>query len=172
MENYLEFNDKRIELVNADGEWWVAIKPICEALNVNYERQRQNIQEDEILNQLPTVQQVVAADGKRREMVCLPEKFIYGWLFSIRSDSAELKAYKRICYEVLYDHFHGIVKRRAMILEQRTALRIEMSKLEDELQGNEQFEKLQSLRQLQKQLLTNLKDMDSELLKTQMTFKF
>ena len=52
IEKFLEFNGKRISVLCADGTWWVAIRPICDALEVNYNRQFQNIKEDDILGQL------------------------------------------------------------------------------------------------------------------------
>ena len=73
----------------ADGSWYVAVKPICEALNVDYTEQFKNLKEDEILSQLLCKHTTVAADNKQREMVCLPEKYIYGWLFSVKSNSPE-----------------------------------------------------------------------------------
>ncbi len=57
LEKFLEFNGKRISVLLADGSWWVAIKPICEALKVDYEGQRKNIQDDEILRLLFTASQ-------------------------------------------------------------------------------------------------------------------
>lgn len=107
IEKFLEFNGKTVTFLNVDGNWWVAIKPICDVLEVNYNRSFQNLKEDEILMQLFAEQQMVAADGRLRKMVCLPEKFIYGWLFSLRSESEGLVEFKLKCYEVLFEHFHG-----------------------------------------------------------------
>jgi len=86
---FLEFNGRNIYFLAIDGKYWIAVKPICEALKVNYNRQFQNIKSDPILVQLFAEQQMVAADGKLRKMVCLPEKFIYGWIFTIQSSSQE-----------------------------------------------------------------------------------
>ncbi|MEM7550881.1 MAG: phage antirepressor N-terminal domain-containing protein [Bacteroidota bacterium] len=104
---FLQFNGKAIYSLDVEGEYWIAIKPICEALGVDYIAQYKAVKKNEILGQLLSEQTMVDSAESRRKMVCLPEKFIYGWLFSIRSESEELKRYKLECYEVLYNHFHG-----------------------------------------------------------------
>jgi hypothetical protein len=163
LEKFLEFNGKSISLLSVDGTWWVALKPICEALNVNYERQRQNIQEDEILSQLPANQQVVAADNKLREMLCLPEKFIYGWLFSIRSDSPELKEYKLKCYEVLYNYFHGTITQRVKLLQDKNEALTDTLAIKEELEEDERHVRLKDLSKKVKLINKSLKQLDIDL---------
>lgn len=54
---------------------------------------------------------VVAEDGKKREMTCLPLDMLNGWLFGIDANRVkpEIKdkviAYQRECFKVLADHF-------------------------------------------------------------------
>lgn len=126
VKKFLEFNGKTIYFVAVDGQYWIALKPICEALNVDFEAQRKNLKEDKILCQLPSEQTVVAADGKLRKMLCLPEFFIYGWIFQIQSASEELAAYKWECYRILYEHFHGTITGRKELLSQKAKLQIEI----------------------------------------------
>lgn len=77
---FLQSKGKTIFFHAVDGEYWIAIKPICEALNINYNRSFQNLKEDEILSQLFAKQQMVGADNRLRKMISLPEKYIYGSL--------------------------------------------------------------------------------------------
>ena len=108
--NFIEFNGKKIHFVKRKGVYWIIIKSVCEALNVDYEHQRRLINEDPILGSAPSNQTVqVNGDIQKRQYFCLPEEYIYGWIFSIRSNSEKLLAYKRECYHVLYNHFHGII---------------------------------------------------------------
>ena len=51
-QNFLSFNEKTIYFKEVGNEYWIAIKPICEALNVDYIRAYKNISEDENLSQL------------------------------------------------------------------------------------------------------------------------
>lgn len=100
-------------LVGQDPARLVPIKPICEALGVNLEGQRQRIERDEILNSTACMTHAVGADGKEREMTCLPIKYIFGWLFTIDTSRVNEDArpavirYKLECYNALYDYFAG-----------------------------------------------------------------
>jgi hypothetical protein len=105
---FLEFNGKSIQFLASDGQYWIAIKPICEALNVNSQRQFLNIKKDPILKNIACLNFSIAADNKRRQMVCLPEFYIHVWILSIRSASNEFQAYKNECSRVLLKHFNGI----------------------------------------------------------------
>ena len=106
-----------IVTVDKDGEIFVPIKPICDALGIDVESQRDKIQADEILSSTAVLNTAVAADGKEREMYCLPLRYVYGWIFTINPrnvapDAREaVSAYRRECYDVLYNHFTGSMQR-------------------------------------------------------------
>lgn len=163
IEKLLDFNGKNISLLMADGTWWVAIKPVCEALGIDYEAQRKNLKEDEILAQLPSNQTVVAGDGKMREMLCLPEKYVYGWLFSIRSESPALTEYKRECYDILYNHFHGALTARLTILNEQDSIDHRIAQLEEEWKDSDQYKEIQDLKKQKNHAGKELKRLDLEL---------
>jgi hypothetical protein len=52
IKKFLEFNGKDILFFYIDGQYWVSLKPICEALNVQWVRQFKNLKEHKILGQL------------------------------------------------------------------------------------------------------------------------
>ena len=116
---FLEFKGKNLLFLSKDGTYWVAIKPVCEAINVNYNRQFQNLKSHPILGPVFAVQQMQVPGDQIREMVCLPESFIYGWIFSIKSDSKELIDYQKECYQVLFEFFHGIMTSRKDLIRQK-----------------------------------------------------
>ncbi|MDR2042474.1 MAG: phage antirepressor N-terminal domain-containing protein [Tannerella sp.] len=97
-------------LIGDDAERPVPIKPICDALGIDVDSQRKRIKRDEILGTRNSLVRAVAADGKEREMFCLPLKFILGWLLSIdtsrvNEDSRPLVIkYKLECYNALYEY--------------------------------------------------------------------
>lgn len=173
LEKFLEFNGKRISILLADGSWWVAVKPICEALNVDYISQFKNLQSDEILSQLLSEQTTVAADFKLRSMVCLPEKYVYGWLFSIRSESLDLKAYKLKCYDILFAHFHGALTGRISALNKKTETELEIldlqEKLDAQLLDSEEYKRIQELKKVQKGITKTLKELDVDLIQGQLS---
>lgn len=168
VKKFLEFNGKVIYFVAADGQYWIAMKPICEALGVNYNRQFQNLKEDKILSQLFAEQQMVAADGKLRKMVCLPEFFIYGWIFSIQSQSEELQQYKLECYQVLYEHFHGTIAGRKDLLKQKAQAQIEIDQVMNTLAPEAAF-KLQQAQKRLNQTTTRLRQLDHEAIQEEKT---
>jgi hypothetical protein len=111
--NFIEINGKKVHFIRKKGIYWIMVKSVCEALDVNFESQRQRIKEDLILGSAHAVWQVqISGDDQKRGYVFLPEEYIYGWIFSINSDSEELLAYKKECYHVLFNHFHGIITKQ------------------------------------------------------------
>lgn len=113
-----KINGVDIVTVNQDGETYVPIKPICQALGIDFSAQYNKLQSDETLSSTIAIIAMVGADNKEREMVCLAVKFIYGWLFTINPGKVDTEAreavtrYRRECYDVLYDHFAGSLRRR------------------------------------------------------------
>ena len=164
---FLEFNGKVIYFLSKDGEYWIAIKPICEALGVDFERQRRRLNNDEILGQLPSIQTVVAADNKLRKMLCIPEKFVYGWIFSIQSSSTQLKEYKLECYNVLFDYFHGIIGSRQESLTTKADIQLQKKDLNKKLMEIPAFQKLMELQAEEMRLGKILKALDEKLISTQ-----
>lgn len=120
-----------VDIVSTSDEQLIAIKPICQAIGIDYSNQIKKIKEDGILSSTMVLKTTVGADGKNREMCCLPVRYIFGWLFtinpanvSIDSQKAVLK-YKQICYDALYDYFTGQQKK---VNEQN---KVEIALLED-----------------------------------------
>lgn len=108
-------------VATSDEQKLVPIKPICEALGIAWEPQRKKIQEHYLLSSTATLSMVVAADGKEREMFCLPIGYIFGWLLTINpANVAEenrdrLASYQTECYNALYRYFTA----RAQFVEQK-----------------------------------------------------
>lgn len=106
--------------VISDGKHniYVPVKPICQALGIDHDSQRQRINRHYILASTAVTLTAVAADSKDREMLCLPLEFAYGWLFTIdanlvaESRRETVASYQRECYEALYRHFAGSLRRR------------------------------------------------------------
>lgn len=97
---------------NDDGVF-VALKPIVDAMGINWEGQRQRVQRDPILSEGTCVMQVPFNGSKGQEVTCLKFDLVNGWLFTI--DSSRIKddavrekviLYQRECYGVLFKHFY------------------------------------------------------------------
>lgn len=104
-------NQGIIIVIDEAGEKFVPIKPICEVLGINYTSQLEKLETDELIDSTIPLRGTVGADGKDRQMKCLPLEFVFGWLFSISSKNVKeearegLIAYKKICHKVLYNYF-------------------------------------------------------------------
>lgn len=124
-------NGVAIATIKEDEQVFIPIKPICDALGIAYPRQYTKLQSDEFLASTVTLRVMVAADGKDREMVCLPLRYVYGWLATINPANVAPEAresvsrYRQECYDVLYDHFTASMQRT---IEQNEA---EIKLLED-----------------------------------------
>ena len=154
-------NGQTITAIEHEGEYFVPVKPICEAIGIEPEAQRIKIKEDEILSSAATIIVAVGADGKQREMLCLPVKYIYGWLFTINpgkvapSAREKVSKYRRECYEVLYSHFHNSLSRQLEANEAEIALLSQINEaLSAEKDAKARRKKLEnSLETLRKQRL-------------------
>lgn len=111
-----------------NAEKLVPIKPLCEALGIAWEPQRKKIQEHYLLSSTATLSMVVAADGKEREMFCLPIGYIFGWLLTINpANVAEenrdnLASYQAECYRALYEYFtepQTFLKQKQALMEEK-----------------------------------------------------
>lgn len=168
-QKFLEFNGKTITFLSIDGTYWIALKPICEALEVEYSRSFKNAKNDPILGPALAVQPMqVSKNGRKqlRKVTCIPEYLVYGWLFSIKSESKELIEYKRTCYRLLYDHFHGTITNRKEVIIERDQLKAEAFELKQTLRDSDDgYKKLHDINNKIKLLSTQLNTMDKELIK-------
>ena len=117
-----------VDILSTSDEQFVAIRPICEALGIDPEGQRQRIERDEILGPVACLIKSVAADGKDREMYAIPYCYVFGWLFSIdisrinENVKASVLEYKLACYKSLFTHFtepQTFLKQKQTVIEQK-----------------------------------------------------
>nr|WP_309576806.1 phage antirepressor N-terminal domain-containing protein [Moraxella osloensis] len=116
------FNNQILTTFEKDGVRYVAIKPICENIGIDWESQRQRIKRDDILSKVACMIKATGLDGKIYEMLSLPIQFLNGWLFGVdskrvKTDEAKknLMAYKLECYQVLHDYWQsGIAVNKRM----------------------------------------------------------
>jgi hypothetical protein len=160
---FLEFNSKTLVFLAVNGEYWIALKPICEALNVEYTRTFKNVTADPIFGQLLAEQPMVGADGKSRKMISLPEKWVYGWLISIQSASPELNQYKKLCYEVLNDYFHGAITGRKNLLAQKAKAQADINGIMNRLDPLDAIT-IERASKVINQVNTKLRALDNELM--------
>jgi hypothetical protein len=104
------YNDEIVAIRAADGTVYVPIRPICDNLGVTLAGQRERINRDPVLSEVATSVSVTLTQ-QARDMICLPLKFIPGWLFGINAERVkpELRSaiirYQKECFDVLAEAF-------------------------------------------------------------------
>lgn len=104
-------NNVAIQLISENGTKLVPVKPICEALGVDFDSQRKKLNDDEFLSSVTVLSTATGSDGKQYEMVCIPYKYVFGWLFTINPKNVKEEAresvamYRAKCYDVLFNYF-------------------------------------------------------------------
>lgn len=107
----VQFNNQTLLATLVNDVPHVALKPICENLGIDWDSQRKRIERHPVLNSTTVMITAVAQDGKLREMLMMPIKFLNGWLFGIDASRVKTEAketvikYQRECFEVLANHF-------------------------------------------------------------------
>jgi hypothetical protein len=108
------FHGHALLTAEREGQIYVAIRPIAEALGLRWGSQWNHIQRDEILKRRVFMMKTrLPGDPRTRELQFLELEYLNGWLFGIdaRRVKPELRAtildYQEHCYHALHEHFHG-----------------------------------------------------------------
>lgn len=109
----IEFCGRELVAVKENEKVLVALKPICDALDLDWKCQHRGLADDPVLSSVMVVTTTTGADGKQYGMLCLPLDYLNGWLFKIsakRYTGARRDAivrYQKECYRVLAEHFQS-----------------------------------------------------------------
>lgn len=106
----VDFHGDRLFVFEQNGVQYVAMKPIVEALGLDWHGQRQRIHRDEVLSE-GAVMMPSPSNGGTQDALCLPLHLLNGWLFGV--DAARVRPelrekitlYRRECFQALADHF-------------------------------------------------------------------
>ena len=145
-----------VDIIATTEEQLVPIKPICEALGVNYTTQIEKLKKHPIYGSVVPLRGITAADGKTYQTSCMPLRYISGWILSIHPDNVKeevrehLIEYQLRCNDVLYDYFFGTYKRTneqnrmeiALLEELADLNRMEIALLEELADLNQQQQQL------------------------------
>ena len=125
----ISFNHQSLVTFEQNGTHYTAMKPICENIGLDWKSQYSRMKRDDVLNSTMVIITIVAEDGKKREMICLPIEYLNGWLFGIDINRCKpeirdtLIKYKKECYQALHDYwFNGKAERKTTV-DDRTGLR-------------------------------------------------
>lgn len=88
METKIITRVNNVDIVSTSDEQLVPIRPICEALGIDANGQKQRIERNEILGPVACMIHATGKDGKTYDMYAIPYMYIFGWLFSIDTSKA------------------------------------------------------------------------------------
>lgn len=180
---FLEFNGRTIYFLSvggtgtASGTYWIAVKPICEALGVDYIAQFKALKSDEFYQPALSEQTIQIPGDQGRNMFCISEKYVYGWLAGIKFSNtmkpetkANLIAYRRKCYDLLFEYFHGTITGRRQVLLERLRLQQQADQIKRQLfEENPLYVRLGELEDDLKDRGKLLRGFDDELVKGQLS---
>lgn len=128
----IKINQVEIVCTNNESEVLVPIKPICQALGIAYEMQYEVIKSNPVFGSTIMLNITVGADGKDRDMLHLPLKYVFGWLMGINANKVKAASKEAVmamqmeAYNVLYEHFFlkPIMQEKKLLAVQRQQWRI------------------------------------------------
>jgi hypothetical protein len=115
----------------------VPIRPICMALGVAYQRQEEKLKSHPVFSPSVTLRVTEASDGRRTNMLCLPIKYVFGWLFTIHPDNVKTEVrenliqYQQACCDALFEYFFASQIAQQESIANTVTLRKRKHELED-----------------------------------------
>nr|DAY37169.1 MAG TPA: hypothetical protein [Caudoviricetes sp.] len=110
----VNFYGQTLLTLSHDGKHYVAMKPMCENIGLDWRGQRERVLRNEVLKSVVLMTRTTGRDGKEYSMLCLPLEYLNGWLFGVdvtRLKNPEARTalirYQRECFKVLYDYWHN-----------------------------------------------------------------
>ncbi|PJK07958.1 hypothetical protein CO610_07280 [Lysobacteraceae bacterium NML95-0200] len=104
------FHGQTLLATTIEGKPFVALKPIAEAIGLQWEAQFKRIKRHPVLSEGMSIMDIPSKGGAQ-QTVCLPLDKLNGWLFGIHASRAKpelrekLIQYQRECFDVLARHF-------------------------------------------------------------------
>jgi len=113
-EQSVDFQGDGIPVAQADdGGLYVALRPITDHLGLAFGSQRLRVLRDRILAPRTRTLLMTAADGRQRDLLCIPLDLLPGYLFGITTGRVrpelvdKLDRYRADCFRVLWQAFKG-----------------------------------------------------------------
>lgn len=112
-----KFLDKEVTLVDNNGVAYVVMREIVEGIGLSWASQSVKLNQNRTKFNCFDIE-TVGADGKKREMLCIPIKKLNGWLFSLNPNKVRvdlktrLENYQEECFLALWDYWTEGVARR------------------------------------------------------------
>ena len=120
VEKFLELDGLPLNRKVKFAVWWIPIEPICKHLNIDYETELFRLMENPTLYKHSSVQSFNDGDKKNfLKCVCLPERYIYSWLYLLDSDNTDLQKFKEEYSIVVSSHYSRSIYGYGKIMDKR-----------------------------------------------------
>lgn len=112
----IPFYDRSLTMVEHKGRPFVAMKPMVQGMGLDWKGQQAKLQ-----NRFASTMEIIStvgADGRQREMLCLPLEKLPTWLFTINSRKVKaevreaVQQYQAECEAVLWQYWTTGIARR------------------------------------------------------------
>lgn len=165
MKDEIIINDVAFQCPQEDGQVFVPVKPLCEALGIDNKSQQETIKNHPIWGSVMVLRTTTGSDGKQYDMACIPLKYAFGWLMGIDARSVKPEAYDAViryqeaAYEALYDRFFlepAMQKRKLMLMleKENIILQAELQKKELSSRIKEMKKELEEIKGTEPKQLT------------------
>lgn len=107
----VQFHGRTLVTTQHNGEPHVAMRPIAEAMGLDWSAQYRRILRNPVLREGIAIM-ATPSEGGDQEIMCLPLKLLNGWLFGIDTNRVKpeiretILMYQRECYDALYRYWH------------------------------------------------------------------
>lgn len=106
----IPFRNQQLIVLNHQNNPYIAMKPVCENIGLDWHAQRQRIHRHHVLSKGVVMITLPSKSGDQGYL-CLPISMINGWLFGIETSRVKpeikdtLEQYQLECFDTLYNHF-------------------------------------------------------------------
>lgn len=112
----VSFHGQNLELIEQNGEAYIAMRPVVEGLGLDWSAQRRKLKKYRV--RFGRVVIKFPSKGGIQNTACIPLKKLNGWLLLINTNKvradikAKLETYQEECSQVLYEYwFKGVSKK-------------------------------------------------------------
>jgi hypothetical protein len=106
----VQFYGKSLLLVEHNGEPFAPMKPIVDGMGMDWKAQHEKLKSSRFKSTVVEIP-IVAADGKLRDMICLPLRKLPGWLMTVHPGKVreeireKIVMYQNECDDVLWAYW-------------------------------------------------------------------
>jgi hypothetical protein len=122
------YGDQITVALVGEEDLFVPLRTLTEYMGLSWSPQRRRVERDEVLARKVRMLTIHGADGRPREMTCLPLEMLPGWLFGLTVSKVKpelapkLQRYREECFKILWREFQAEIAQRQPAAAMRSPL--------------------------------------------------